>query len=68
MSAPMYALFFQECYEGAALIAVSTNLQALEARREYLLSLSKKDSTELEKHLWRFQRVKPDATLGAAAH
>lgn len=56
----MYALLFQECYEGAALLAVSTSVPTLEARREYLLSLSGKSAADLEQPLWRFQGVKPD--------
>jgi len=60
VSTPMFALLFQECYEGAALLAVSTSVPALEARREYLLSLSGKRAAELDKPLRRFQGVKPD--------
>ena len=60
MSAPMFALLFQECYEGAALLAVSTSVQALEARREYLLSFSGKRAAELDEPMRRFWMVKPD--------
>lgn len=56
----MYALFHQECYEGAALIAVSSSVAKLEARKAYLLGVAGKPYSEIPKDLWKFNRVRDD--------